>query len=78
MSRKCPITGKKPRAGSSISKSHRRTKRRFYPNLQTVRAVDERGVVRKMRVSTTAIKSGLVTKAVKGSPRRRRPKPEET
>ena len=34
MSRKCEVTGVGPRAGSSISHAHNKTKRRFLPNLQ--------------------------------------------
>jgi large subunit ribosomal protein L28 len=35
MSRICEITGKKMMVGNNVSHSHIRTKRRFYPNLQT-------------------------------------------
>ncbi len=35
MSRFCVITGKKMITGNSISHSNIKTKRRFYPNLQT-------------------------------------------
>lgn len=35
MSRICQITGKKMMVGNNVSHSHIRTKRRFYPNLQT-------------------------------------------
>jgi large subunit ribosomal protein L28 len=35
MSRVCQITGKKVMVGNNVSHSKRRTKRRFYPNLQT-------------------------------------------
>lgn len=35
MSRVCQITGKKVITGNNVSHSKRRTKRRFYPNLQT-------------------------------------------
>ncbi|MGB1039150.1 MAG: 50S ribosomal protein L28, partial [Bacteroidia bacterium] len=35
MSRVCDLTGKKAMAGNNVSHSKRRTKRRFYPNLQT-------------------------------------------
>jgi len=47
------------------------TKRRFLPNLQRVKAVID-GEVRYVRVSTAAIKKGLITKA----PRRKWVKPE--
>lgn len=33
MSRVCQITGKRPMVGNSISHSHTKTKRKFYPNL---------------------------------------------
>jgi ribosomal protein L28 len=35
MSRVCDLTGKKAMSGNNVSHSKRRTKRRFYPNLQT-------------------------------------------
>ena len=35
MSRVCQITGKKVVSGNNVSKSNRKTKRKFYPNLQT-------------------------------------------
>jgi large subunit ribosomal protein L28 len=38
------------------------TKRRFFPNLQRVKAIIN-GEVRYIRVSTTALKKGLVVKA---------------
>jgi large subunit ribosomal protein L28 len=78
------LTGKGPRKGSIIWRSGKSkksggigthvtaiTKRRFFPNLQRVKAVVD-GEVRYIRVSTTALKKGLVTKA----PRRTWKKPE--
>ncbi len=41
------------------------TKRKFMPNLQRVRAILPSGEVRYIRVSASAIKKGLVTKAPK-------------
>ena len=35
MSRLCKITGKRPLVGNNVSKSHRKTKSRQLPNLQT-------------------------------------------
>lgn len=35
MSRICQITGKKMMVGNSVSHSNHKTKRKFYPNLQT-------------------------------------------
>lgn len=37
MSKVCQVTGKRPRTGMNVSFSHRRTKRRFEPNLQRKR-----------------------------------------
>lgn len=37
MSAHCQLTGRKPGFGNAISHSHRRTKRRFDPNIQTKR-----------------------------------------
>ena len=38
----CDVCGKKPQFGMRLSHSHRRTKRRWNPNIQRVRAVVER------------------------------------
>jgi large subunit ribosomal protein L28 len=62
MSKMCDLCGKKPVVGSNISHAHNITKRRFNPNLQSVRALHE-GRVRKMVVCTQCIKSGRVVKA---------------
>ena len=62
MSKMCEICGKKPMVGSNISHAHNITKRRFNPNLQSVRAM-QNGRVKKMVVCTQCIKSGNVVKA---------------
>ena len=85
MSRICKITGKKPISGSTIERSGKAkkeggigrhvksvVKRKFYPNLQRVKVIDEKGTVKYIRVAASAIKKGLITKAPK-----RRWKPEE-
>ena len=84
MARICELTGKRPMKGSIIWRSGKPkkqggigthitaiTKRRFLPNLQRVKAVIN-GEVRYARVSTRAIKKGLVVKA----PKRTWKKPE--
>ena len=38
----CEICGKRPGFGMDVSHSHRRTKRRWNPNIQRVRAIVER------------------------------------
>jgi large subunit ribosomal protein L28 len=75
MARICELTGKGSIKGSRIWRSGKPkkqggigthitaiTKRRFMPNLQRVKAVVN-GEVRYVRVSTKAIKKGLVVKA---------------
>jgi large subunit ribosomal protein L28 len=62
MARVCEICGKRPITGHNISHANNKTPRRWYPNLQRVRAVVN-GVVRRMRVCTQCIKSNRVAKA---------------
>lgn len=84
MSRVCYFTGKRTRAGRQIARRGKAkylggvgikttgiTNRKFKPNIQRVRAVIE-GKVCRIKVSTKAIKAGLVVK-----PPRRNWKPQE-
>lgn len=77
MGRICEVTGKGPIKGSIIWRSGKAkkaggigthvtaiTKRRFLPNLQRVKAIID-GEVRYIRVTASALKKGLVTKAPK-------------
>ena len=61
MSQVCEICGKRPRVGFNVSHAHNRTKRRFNPNLQRVRALVD-GEVRRIRVCTRCLKAGKVIK----------------
>jgi large subunit ribosomal protein L28 len=61
MSQVCEICGKRPHVGHNISHAHNKTKRRFLPNLQNVRTV-ENGQVRRIRVCTRCIRAGKVIK----------------
>ncbi len=63
MASKCEICGKKPSFGMAVSHSHRRTKRRWNPNIQRVRAVVN-GTTKRLDVCTGCLKSGKVQKAV--------------
>ncbi|APC34327.1 MULTISPECIES: 50S ribosomal protein L28 [Nocardiopsis] len=57
MSRVCQVTGKAPAFGNSVSHSHRRTRRRFDPNIQTKRYwLPSEGRYVKLRVSTKGMK----------------------
>lgn len=84
MSRVCSITGVKTIFGRSIARRGKAkylggvgrkvtgiTKRKFKPNVQTVRAVVN-GKVTRIKASAKAIKMGLVTK-----PQKRKYKPAE-
>lgn len=62
MARVCEICGKGPTTGNSVSHANNKTKRRWFPNLQTVRAVVD-GATKRIRVCTRCIKSNRVVKA---------------
>ncbi len=77
MPRKCAFTGKRTRAGRQYSRRGKakylggvgrkvtsKTKRKFKPNIQKVRAVIDGKIVR-VKASAKAIRSGLVTKPPK-------------
>ena len=58
MSRVCEITGKRPRVGNNVSHSNIKTKRKFYPNLQTKRFyIPEEDKWITLKVSTSALKN---------------------
>ncbi len=61
MARRCDICGKGPIVGNKVSHAHNRTKRRWLPNLQTLR-VKVDGTPIKLRVCTRCIRSGVVEK----------------
>ena len=77
MARICELTGKRPGKGNHIWRSGKAkksggigthvtaiTKRKFFPNLQRVKAVVN-GEVRYIRVAASAIKQGLVVKPLR-------------
>ena len=58
MSRVCEITGKRPRVGNNVSHSNIKTKRKFYPNLQTKRFyIPEEDKWITLKVSTSALRT---------------------
>ncbi len=63
MARICEICGKKPITGNNVSHSHHKTRRRWLPNLQRVRA-QINGTVKRIKVCTNCLKSGKVLKAI--------------
>ena len=63
MARVCHVCGKGPATGNNVSHAHNKTRRRWLPNLQTVKIVNEDGENRRVRVCTNCIKSGRIKKA---------------
>jgi len=63
MSRECYVTGKKGMSGNNRSHSLHTTRRRWKANLQKVRIIEEDGTIKKVLVSTRALRSGLVKRA---------------
>ncbi len=57
----CEVCGKRPRVGMRVSHSHRRTKHRWNPNIQRVRALVD-GRPRRVRVCTACLKAGKIQK----------------
>jgi large subunit ribosomal protein L28 len=62
MARVCTVCGKGPTTGNHVSHANNRRKRRWMPNLQTVRVVVDEAP-RRVRVCTRCIRSGKVRKA---------------
>ena len=60
----CDICKKSPSFGKTISHSHRRTNRRWAPNIQTVRTVIG-GTPTKLNVCASCIKAGKVIRAAR-------------
>ena len=58
----CDVCGKGPGFGNNVSHSHVRTRRRWNPNIQTVRAIIS-GTPKRLNVCTSCIKAGKVTRS---------------
>lgn len=82
MAKVCEYSGKRPSVGHKVvrrGKAKRQggigqnvtgiTKRRWKPNLQTIRVLDENGRVHKMKVCARYIKAGKFVKAPRGGRR---------
>lgn len=65
MATKCYICKKGPQTGNNVSHAHNKTKRRWLPNLQRVRALIE-GRPMQIDVCTSCIRSGRVQKVPPG------------
>ncbi len=61
MARICFICDKRPSVGNNVSHANNKTRRRWLPNLQQVRA-RVNGSVQRIRVCTRCLRSGKVEK----------------
>lgn len=59
---KCQVCGKGPATGNNVSHANNKTRRRWLPNLQRIRAKVE-GHVKRIKVCTNCLKSNRVVKA---------------
>jgi len=60
----CDICGKTPFFGKNVSHSHRRTNRRWDPNIQKVRAIVN-GSPTRVNTCTKCLKAGKITRATR-------------
>ncbi len=59
---KCSVCGKSVLFGNNVSHSHRRSNRKFKPNIKSVRC-KVNGATKKMYVCTRCLRSGKVERA---------------
>jgi len=57
MARRCEVSGKGPMSGNNVSHAKNRTKRRFLPNLRTVRIELEDGTSRKIKICAKELRT---------------------
>lgn len=57
MAKKCFITGKGPMVGNNVSHANNKSKKRFLPNLRTVRVRLEDGTTKKVRVAASTLRT---------------------
>jgi large subunit ribosomal protein L28 len=63
MAQRCGVCGKGPSVGYTVSHANRHVKRRWLPNLVSIRAVVA-GRKQRMRVCTSCLTAGKVQKVV--------------
>ncbi len=63
MAQRCDLCGKGPAFGHRISHAHNVSKRRWLPNLVSIRAMVG-GTPKRLRVCTRCLKAGKVTKVL--------------
>ena len=57
MARRCELTGKGVMVGNNVSHANNKTKRRFLPNLRTIRVMLEDGTTRKIKVAASTLRT---------------------
>lgn len=57
MAKRCAITGKGPVVGNKVSHANNKTKRRFLPNIRTIRVTLEDGTRRKIKVAASTLRT---------------------
>lgn len=57
MSKVCAITGKGPMVGNNVSHANNKTKRRFMPNLRSIRVKLEDDTTRRIRVAASTLRT---------------------
>ncbi|MCP3677820.1 MAG: 50S ribosomal protein L28 [Deltaproteobacteria bacterium] len=62
MAMKCDICGKGPAFGNNVSHAHNKLRRRWNPNLQSVK-VSVKGQTKRLKACTRCVRSGATTKA---------------
>ncbi|MEA3512794.1 MAG: 50S ribosomal protein L28 [Campylobacterota bacterium] len=57
MARRCMLSGKGPMSGNNVSHAKNRTKRKFLPNLRSVRITLEDGTTQKIKISAKELRT---------------------
>ena len=63
MSRICDICGKGPLNGNHRSHAMNATKRKFYPNIQKIKAKLQ-GIIKNIKICTSCLKTNKIKKVV--------------
>ncbi|HAR63913.1 MAG: 50S ribosomal protein L28 [Candidatus Margulisiibacteriota bacterium] len=61
MSKKCDICGKGPIFGNAVSHSNKKTRRKWYPNIQAI-TILVKGIKKKVKACTSCIKTNKLEK----------------
>ncbi|HEV2260817.1 MAG TPA: 50S ribosomal protein L28 [Candidatus Rubrimentiphilum sp.] len=63
MARRCEVCGKGPMAGNNVSHAMNKTKRRWLPNLQSIK-IDDHGRHRTAKVCAACLRAKKVVRAL--------------